>query len=296
MLKFCHGKCPFCGAHPPEREKSAFQRPEGRAVLALALLFGAGVGFSLGLTGGGGSILAVPMLVYGLGVDPREAVGISLAAVGSTALTGTLQRLWKRQIELRSGLLFALAGMLGAPLGTYLGRLLPETLLLTLFAGLMLWVAVRMWRAGQRPETADVPLSTGSCQTEPGGRVQLDSRCALVLGLSGVITGILSGLFGVGGGFVVVPALVLTTRMPIHQAVATSLLVITLVSASGFASYWWAGSAISGPLTAIFVAGGITGLAAGSLIAGRLSQAGLQKFFAALIAAVALFVLGNTLD
>lgn len=264
-------------------------------MLALTTAFGAAVGLSLGLTGGGGSIMAVPMLVYGLGVDPREAVGISLAAVGSTALFGALHRLRKGEIELRSGLLFAGAGMLGAPLGTYLGRRIPESLLLTLFAGLMLWVALRMWRGGQRPETADVPLSASSCQAEPGGPIQLNSRCMFVLGLSGVAAGVLSGLFGVGGGFIVVPALVLATRMPIHQAVATSLLVIALVSASGFASYLLAGSAISGSVTGLFVGGGVVGLALGTFIAGKLSPARLQKAFAALIVAMALFIIIKTL-
>jgi len=87
-------------------------------VLALALIFGAAVGFSLGLTGGGGSIIAVPLLVYGLAMAPRQAVGVSLAAVGATALVGAVHRLWHGEVEVRTGLMFAVAGMLGAPVGT----------------------------------------------------------------------------------------------------------------------------------------------------------------------------------
>ncbi|MDP6700092.1 MAG: sulfite exporter TauE/SafE family protein, partial [Candidatus Latescibacteria bacterium] len=121
--------------------------------LALGLLCGAVVGFSLGLTGGGGSIFAVPLLVYGLDVAPREAVGISLAAVGATALLGAIQRLRAREVEIGIGLLFAVGGVLGAPVGSWLGRQLSADVLLLLFAGLMAFVAARMWsRAIRRPE------------------------------------------------------------------------------------------------------------------------------------------------
>ena len=90
-------------------------------MLGLTIIFGAAVGFSLGLTGGGGSILAVPLLVYGLAVAPRQAVGISLAAVGTTALVGAIQRRWRGEVEIGTGLMFAIAGMLGAPAGSWIG-------------------------------------------------------------------------------------------------------------------------------------------------------------------------------
>ena len=109
------------------------------------LLFGAVVGFSLGLTGGGGSIFAVPLLVYGLSVAPHDAVGVSLAAVGMTALVGAIERLRARQVEVRTGILFAVAGMLGAPVGSWLSGRIPENMLLLLFAVLMLFIAGRMW-------------------------------------------------------------------------------------------------------------------------------------------------------
>lgn len=258
-------------------------------MLGLTLLFGGFVGLSLGLTGGGGSILAVPMLVYGLGVDPREAVGLSLAAVGSTALVGAMHRLWRGQIELRTGLLFALAGMLGAPIGTAVGRKLPEPLLLLLFAGLMLWVAARMWRAPGRPDQTD-PSET-SCRPKVAGVTALTYRCTLVLSAIGLMAGCLSGLFGVGGGFVIVPSLVLATGMDIHQAVATSLLVIALISGSGLVSFLLSGAAISASVTALFVVGGVAGMALGTLLATKLPPARLQQGFAVLIVAVALFVI-----
>jgi uncharacterized membrane protein YfcA len=106
----------------------------------LSLTFGAVVGLSLGLTGGGGAIFAVPLLVYGLSIEPRQAVGISLAAVGATSLAGFLGR-WKAgQVEIQTGLIFAIAGMIGAPIGSWLSARIPAALLLTLFALLMLVV------------------------------------------------------------------------------------------------------------------------------------------------------------
>ena len=116
----------------------------------LSLFFGAIVGVSLGLTGGGGAIFAVPLLVYGLGVPAREAVGISLVSVGLTSMVGFLKKWRKAEVELRTGLLFATAGMLGAPVGSWAARLLPDAVLMLLFAGLMLTIAVRMWMQAGR--------------------------------------------------------------------------------------------------------------------------------------------------
>jgi uncharacterized membrane protein YfcA len=260
------------------------------------------VGFSLGLTGGGGSILAVPLLVYGLAVAPKQAVGLSLAAVGATALVGAAQRLWRGEVELPTGLMFALAGMLGAPAGSWIGRRVPDAVLLVAFAVLMLWVAARMWlNAIRRPEEAAVvravldqaqlALIGPACRRDPAGRLTLTSRCALVMAGVGVLTGVLSGLFGVGGGFVIVPALVLFTGMDIRRAVATSLLVIALVSAAGLASYLAGHQPLQLGLTGLFVGGGIAGLGIGTVVGRRMSPVLLQKVFALVIVAVAVFVM-----
>jgi uncharacterized protein len=271
-------------------------------MLALALVFGAAVGLALGLTGGGGSIIAVPLLVYGLAVPTREAVGVSLAAVGATALVGAIHRFWQREVEVQTGLMFAVAGMLGAPVGSFIGRQIPEALLLLLFAGLMVAVAVLMWRkATMRPEEAAVVRAPGArratddagvaCRRDPAGRLKMTSRCATVMAVAGVVTGILSGMFGVGGGFVVVPALVLLSSMSIHRAVATSLMVIALVSASGVASKLLAGETLAAGVTALFVVGGIAGLGLGTVFARKLSPVKLQQVFAVAIVAVAVFVI-----
>ena len=269
----------------------------------LTLLFGGIVGFSLGLTGGGGAIFAVPLLVYGLGVAPREAVGISLAAVGVTSFVGFLGRWRARKVEIRTGLVFAVAGMLGAPVGAWLSGLISETVLLALFAMLMLVVALRMWSKASEPAIAGLPVACSTeaadvdgpaCRRDINGNLLLTSRCAWLLAAVGIVTGVLSGLFGVGGGFVIVPALVLFSGMAIHHAVGTSLLVITLVSISGIASHLFAGRTISVETTALFVVGGVAGLLLGNLAGRRLSGAALQKVFAGAIVAVAIFVIVRT--
>jgi uncharacterized membrane protein YfcA len=268
----------------------------------LSLLFGAIVGLSLGLTGGGGAIFAVPMLVYGLGMGTREAVGISLASVGVTSFVGFLGRWRTGQVEIRTGLLFAIAGMVGAPVGSWLAGLIPETLLLTLFAFLMLFVAYRMWSKAvteSRVATASCPVVNPdedgpSCRRDENGNLLLTSRCARLLLLVGLLTGVLSGLFGVGGGFVIVPALVLFSGMAIHHAIGSSLLVITLVSISGVASHLYAGRVIPLEITIWFVAGGVGGMIVGTQISRRLSGPTLQKGFAVAILAVAAFVLYRT--
>ena len=271
---------------------------------ALSILFGMLVGLSLGLTGGGGAIFAVPLLVYGLGTPAKDAVAISLASVGATAFVGFLHR-WKlREVELRTGLLFAFAGMLGAPIGTWLAGLLPDQVLMLSFGGLMVIVAVLLWRQASKrpsvaasgecpsPETQDGP----TCRRDAAGVLMLNTRCAALLLLVGVMTGVLSGLFGVGGGFVIVPALILFSGMSIHRAVGTSLMVISLVSVSGVASQVWAGRGIAPVVTLLFVMGGIAGLFAGQQIGRRLSGPVLQKLFVVAILVVAAFVIIRNLS
>lgn len=268
----------------------------------LSLLFGAIVGLSLGLTGGGGAIFAVPLLVYGLGVPARDAVGVSLAAVGATALVGFLHRWTIGQVEIRTGLLFAVAGMVGAPIGTWIAGRVPETVLLLLFAGIMGIVAVKLWRqASQSPIVSatcpsDERTDEPTCRRDSTGLLILSSRCAVLLLIVGVLTGVLSGMFGVGGGFVIVPALVLFSGMSMHRAVGTSLLVISLVGVSGIASQVWAGRAIPAVVTMLFVSGGIAGLFAGQQIGKRLPGPQLQRVFAVAILFVAVFVVVRNLQ
>jgi hypothetical protein len=268
-------------------------------MFGLAILFGCIVGFALGLTGGGGGVFAVPLLVYGLAVAPRGAVGISLASVGGTALFGAVPRLVRGEVELRTGVLFVVAGMIGAPLGSYLSTLIPEQVLLVMFAVLMLVVAQRMWAKTKNPSLPSGVCNTetlpsrdrSACQRDEDGKLRLTSNCARLLVLVGLMTGVLSGMFGVGGGFVIVPALVLFSGMAIHQAVATSLFVIVLVSVSGVASHLANGNELSLETTLQFLVGGFAGMWLGGIVAKRLKGPTLQKTFAVAVVLVATFVI-----
>ncbi len=264
----------------------------------LTLLFGALVGFSLGLTGGGGAIFAVPLLVYGLGVPAREAVGVSLLTVGSTSFVGFIQRAWRGLVEFPTGLLFAVAGMVGAPVGSWLADRIPEAVLLGLFAVLMLVIAFRMWQKA-RDTAARLPIimdenAGPTCRRDPEGKLRLTSQCAVLLGLVGLGAGVLSGMFGVGGGFIIVPALVMFSGMGMQRAIGTSLLVITLISASGTASHLLAGKDLSLATAGVFTTGSIAGLFAGSALAQRMAGPILQKVFAVAIVVVALYVIFRT--
>jgi uncharacterized protein len=266
----------------------------------LSLAFGILVGVLLGVTGGGGAIFAVPLLVYGLSLEARNAVGVSLAVVGLTAIVGCVVR-WRRgQVEGPTGLLFAGAGMVGAPLGAWLSERIPDAALLIAFAGSMLVVAVRMWRKAAPSILPSAPSSLDddqgpACRREPEGKLRWTSQCAAVLVATGLATGVLSGLFGVGGGFIIVPALVTFSSMGMQRAIGTSLLVIALVSVSGVSGHLLAGRQIPLEIAAFFAVGGVLGMFLGNSVSQRLAGPVLQKVFASAIVVVAVFVISKTL-
>jgi len=267
-------------------------------MLLLASVLGVIVGLSLGLTGGGGALLALPFLSYGVGLPPQEAVAVALTATGVIAAAGAVHR-WRSggEIELRAGVVFALSGMLFAPLGAALGLRISPALLLGAFTGLMMLVAVLMWRAAARSGGAvpgKEPKKNVPCQSASTGSLKLNSRCAAALLAAGVITGILAGLFGVGGGFLIVPALLLVSGMNLRRAVATSLLVIALISVAGVAAFVWQGRFAEPLLAAAFTGGGLAGLWAATLAASRLPQPVMQRVFAALLFGLALLMLGDS--
>jgi uncharacterized membrane protein YfcA len=262
------------------------------------------VGLSMGLTGGGGAIFAVPMLVYWIGVGPRAAVGVSLLTVALTAVVGVVERLRHGHVEIRTGLLLAVAGMLTAPLGTWLGGLIPGPVLLVSFAVLMLGIAHVMWHKASVPAVRQMPsdLQPGcsetargpACSRDPEGKLRLTSRCARLLALVGLVVGLLSGLFGVGGGFLIVPSLVTFAMMDLSMAVGTSLLVITLVGGSGVASEILSGREIPLDVTLGFLTGSIPGLFAGSFIGRQLPGPLVARIFSVTIVCVAAFVILKT--
>jgi len=261
-------------------------------MIALALLFGIVVGLALGLTGGGGSVFAIPLLVFGLGIPAHEAVTLSLATVAVVAISGSVGAARNGLIEYRAGLIFAVAGIIAAPAGVFLADLMPERALLISFGVLVIVVAAAMWtKARKTPNSAHVvrasygeqpeDVSGAPCKFNPDSRrLRLTAPCSAVLSLTGLITGVLSGMFGVGGGFIIVPALTFVTQLSIHRAVATSLFVISLIGTSGLVSGVLSEREISWVIAATFIPGGIVGLIVGQQIAKRLAGSKLQMAFA----------------
>lgn len=267
----------------------------------LSIVFGVVVGLALGLTGGGGSIFAVPLLIYGLGVDPHSAVAMSLAAVAVTAALGAFEAWLRGVVEVRAALIFAVAGMICAPLGVYLGDQVDQAVVLVLFAALMLVVAARMLikarRAPLESRVVRARLDTQAaddagtvCRYSTDGRLRLNAPCSAALIGVGALVGVLSGFFGVGGGFLIVPALILITEMGIHRAVATSLLVISLIGVSGVGSAVVAGRDMNWAILALFVVGGVVGMFMGRALAQRLAGATLQTIFAVAMIVIAVFI------
>lgn len=288
---------------PPGNACTAFGLPLGALISVpspsiAAVMAGVLVGLSMGLTGGGGAIFAVPLLIYWIGVDPQTAVGISLLTVAVTAAVGVGERWRYGQVELPTGLLFAAAGMLTAPLGSWLGSRMPEQPLLVAFAILMLVIATRMWQKARNIEErlppAAVDAGSGpACRRDPEGKLRITSRCTTVLALVGLVVGLLSGLFGVGGGFLIVPALVTFAAMGVPRAVGTSLLVMALVGVSAVTSQVVAGRTVPIDIALGFVTGSIPGLFAGSALGRRLTGPLLARVFAIAIVAVAIFVIAR---
>ncbi len=246
----------------------------------LYVTFGALIGFSLGLLGGGGSILTVPILVYVIGQDVHSATGTSLAIVGGSAVAGTLAHLRRGDVRIRSGLVFGLASMTGALPGAWLNRLVEGRLILLLFACLMIAAAVQMLRKRSAPGRR--PVENASRDRDAG------RPWRLLVGL-GWIVGLLTGFFGVGGGFLIVPALVLGGKFPTHQAVGTSLLVIAMASAAGFAGHVGLGT-VDLDTVGTFVLGGLAGALLGTGLSSRVSEQKLTAAFAWFTIAVALYL------
>jgi hypothetical protein len=249
----------------------------------LGLASGALVGFSLGLVGGGGSILAVPLMVYVVGVpDPHVAIGTSAIAVAANAAVNLSNHARGGTVIWSCALMFAAAGIVGAFTGSIFGKMLDGQKLLALFALLMLVIAVLMLKTRSRIGLPDVRMSWANLPAIAG------------LGLA---TGTLSGFFGIGGGFLIVPALMLATGMPIMNAVSSSLVAVTAFGLTTATSYAWSGL-ISWGLAGLFIAGGILGGLLGTRSARSLAErrGALNIVFAVVIIAVALYMLSRTLS
>jgi uncharacterized membrane protein YfcA len=241
----------------------------------LGLILSAVIGLSLGLIGGGGSILTVPILVYFLGVEAREAVGMSLAVVGATSLFGSFLH-WKRgSVDFSSGLLFGISGIVGAFLGSPLTHLVSPGVLLLIFGALMFVVAISMlWRRqhseSETKHKANLPKSI----------------------LAGFGVGVLTGFLGVGGGFLIVPALILFGGLQMKEAIGTSLFVIFLNCVAGLVGHA-SQSHFGWSLTATVTILAVGGAGLGTILSHHLAAHRLQKMFAMLVLAVAVFLIAK---
>jgi uncharacterized membrane protein YfcA len=245
----------------------------------LAIALSTLIGVSLGLLGGGGSILAVPLLVYVARIDVHAAIGMSLAVVGATSLGGALIHARAGRVDVRAAALFGVMGMVGAPLGARASYAVAPRTLLILFALLMILVGGLMLR--------------GRSAASPSPHAPPRARLPAVVP-TGLGVGLLTGFLGVGGGFLIVPALTFLGGLPIHAAVGTSLLVIALNAAAGLAAHLRHGDLPVG-LTAVFAAASTLGALLGVRLAATLDPLRLKRSFAAFVTGVGLLLLVKNL-
>ena len=246
-------------------------------MIPLELVLGFGIGLSLGLLGGGGSILTVPALVYLIGQTPQAAVTTSLAIVGANSMVGAVFHRTQGTLDWKVALTFGGAGMLISYLSANISKHLPPAVLLVAFALLMFTIGIMLLvRRDNKTET--------TYSTKPAW---------LVLA-SGAVVGLLTGVLGVGGGFLVVPALVMLVGLPVQVAVGTSLVVIAMNSVAGFIGHAGSGS-FDFVLVLVFASAGLLGTFAGARLSNRLSSSKLQKAFAGFVIVLALFLFFDNL-
>lgn len=306
------------GRRPPRLSKESTLIPLLAAAVPLGLL----IGLSLGALGGGGSILTVPALVYVLGQDPRTATTSSLLIVGVTSLIALIPHARAGRVRFGQGLLFGALGTAGSLAGTALSATVPPQVLLTAFAALMLLVAALMLRrssrkVGGRRADDDADSAAGADVTNGAGGAgfgdpslvplatlrPLTCACPRVAKLlvTATVVGAMTGFLGVGGGFVLVPALVLALAFPMPVAVGTSLLVIAVNSATALAGRLagpgpqTVGAHLDWAVIAVFTAAAVLGSLAGSRIASRTNPARLARSFAVLLVAVALYTAARSI-
>lgn len=249
--------------------------------ILLALVSGGLIGLVLGLVGGGGSILAVPLLVFVVGIrSPHAAIGTAAVAVAINALAGLAGHARAGRVKWRCASVFAAAGVIGAALGAELGKAIDGQRLLMLFGLLMIGVGLSMFKARRGAEAPDVRL------TRESATVLLPRLVPAGLGV-----GLAAGFFGIGGGFLIVPALIAATAMPLTIAVGTSLAVVAALGMTTATSYALSGY-VDWPLVTILVTGGAFGAAAGIALGKRLAtrKGLLERLFAVVVIVVGVYV------
>lgn len=274
----------------------------------IAVVLGLLVGLSLGALGGGGSTLAVPILVFVAGLQAQDATSASLLVVGVASAFGVFGHFRNGNVRLRTGLAFGAAGIVGSRIGLLVNRSLDEKLLLLAFSALIVFVAVRMYRSAEKagrvdesaesPPSASLPEPTTAVATKEQvssiSGVRLSAAAIVKLGGAATAVGLLTGLFGVGGGFAVVPALTLLLGFPAKEAIGTSLVVIVINAAialamrSGDLGFDWA-------VVVPFLVTVTVGVVVGTRTARGIDADRLTRGFALMLAAVAIYTAGSAL-
>ena len=254
------------------------------------------IGSFLGLTGAGGSVFAVPLLVLALQLPAKQAMGLALGAVACSAAYGVIKQ--RKNVLWMPGLLVAIGGMTLAPLGNWLAAKIDDSWLMLGFALLAMNIAVRMWmQASRTPEQTRITragsndsATTGTmmCRLSETGVFHLGFRCVSGLFIGGLGIGFLSGLFGVGGGFLIVPFLIFLSQLPMQAAVATSLFTIVLISTVGFATHLGISEDFDYLMLTKIIVSGIIGMMLSQGLSKYLAGPQLQKIFAALLILVSI--------
>jgi uncharacterized protein len=257
--------------------------------MLLSLILGIAIGAIMGLTGAGGGILAVPALVVSMGWSMQQAAPVALVAVGTSATLGAFEGFRRGLVRYRAALFMALVGFPFTILGSVLAHDLSQPLLMGLFSLVLLFAAYRMaLRGSGRAERETGPKHKAGQLDPETGRFHWNGPTFMLVGSIGALTGLMSGLLGVGGGFVIVPMLRRYTNLTMHGIVATSLSLIALVSVSSIGLAVWRGVSLPLAFCLYFAAATGLGMAGGSFLARHLSEHKVQSGFAVVLSCVAL--------
>lgn len=249
--------------------------------MTTTVLLGAiAIGLTLGLLGSGGSAITVPVLIYMVGHDAKQSIAESMAIVGLISVAAAIPYARSKQVDWRSVWCFGIPGMLGTFVGAWLGGIAPEAIQLVVFGGVLIVAAYMMLRKPKNPEAAEA-----GAEASPVWKIAIE----------GTVVGVVTGFVGVGGGFLIVPALVVFGRLPMRLAIGTSLIIIALKSAIGFAKYQQYlishDMSVDGQTVAMFVLIGVVGSLVGKSINSRLNQAVLKRVFAVFLIVLGGFVI-----
>lgn len=262
------------------------------AVESLPIFLGLFVGLIMGLSGAGGSILAIPLLVLGLDLPLIQAAPISLLAIMAAALTGAIQGLYHGKVRYKAAILISAIGIILAPIGVWLAGRIPTKILSISLVCIMLYVAWRMWHQHKQDHQDQQDKAPSPCEINPAtSRLFWTAYCTKRLIATGAIAGFLSGLLGVGGGFIIVPALKKVSNFDHQTIIATSLAIIALVSAGSVLIHLQNGN-INWQIASPFVISAMIGMTASRLMSGFISIKHAQQFFSiiALTAAVLMLI------